>query len=346
MSEWLLEVPASHLEKSIAKKNPPFDGSFRSGASGARGSRDAGPGVKIKIYPIKISVKNQLEGPRFDPKVKAIPISEGGTFYNNAEVIGSYPAIDEDTGKVAENVRYAKVSDPENWLTIDSETAEIKLNKRPDRESPYLVNETYFAKVLCITEDMPSKTATGTIAIQVEDLNDHCPILTSNTYIICTRENTVILNANDEDAYPNGPPFKFEIIPEGTKGQWKVEHLNDTAAILRAQESVVPGIYMVELVVKDQQGHFCPEPQKMTVQICNCEDGVMCGNNQPIKGARLGSAGIGTLVQGPLLVLLLGPLLLISCHCRRAARDLPTTNTVKVKNRAEAQQEVEELTLE
>lgn len=65
-----------------------------------------------------------------------------------------------------------------------------------------------------------------------------------------------------------------------------------------------PGIYMVELVVKDQQGHFCPEPQKMTVQICSCEDGVICGNNQPIKGARLGSGGIGTLVQGPLLVLL------------------------------------------
>lgn len=95
------------LELAVKNYNPPFDGSFRSGASGARGSRDAGPGsrVKIKIYPIKISVKNQLEGPRFDPKVKAIPISEGGTFYNNAEVISSYPAIDEDTGKVAENVR-------------------------------------------------------------------------------------------------------------------------------------------------------------------------------------------------------------------------------------------------
>ncbi|XP_019207002.1 desmoglein-2-like [Oreochromis niloticus] len=209
------------LELAVKNKNPPFDGGFRSGASDARGSRDAGPGsgVKFKIYPIKISVKNQLEGPRFKPKVKAIPISEGGTFYNN-EVIGSYPAIDEDTRKVAENVRYAKVSDPENWLTIDPETAEIKLNKRPDRESPYLVNGTYFAKVICITEDMSSKTATGTIAIQVEDLNDHCPILTSNTYIICTRENTVILNANDEDAFPNGPPFDFEIIPEGTKGQW------------------------------------------------------------------------------------------------------------------------------
>lgn len=94
------------LELAVKNKNPPFDGGFRSGASGARRSRDAGPGsgVKFKIYPIKISVKNQLEGPRFVPKVKAIPISEGGTFYNN-KVISSYPAIDEDSGKIAENVR-------------------------------------------------------------------------------------------------------------------------------------------------------------------------------------------------------------------------------------------------
>ncbi len=48
--------------------------------------------------------------------------------------------------------RYAKGSDPDNWLTIDPETAEIKLNKMPDRESPFLVNGTYMAKVLCISD--------------------------------------------------------------------------------------------------------------------------------------------------------------------------------------------------
>lgn len=48
--------------------------------------------------------------------------------------------------------RYVKGFDPGNWLTIDPKTAEIKLNKMPDRESEYLVNGTYFAKVLCISE--------------------------------------------------------------------------------------------------------------------------------------------------------------------------------------------------
>lgn len=46
---------------------------------------------------------------------------------------------------------YAKAYDPDNWFTIDEETAEIKLNKVPDRESPFLVNGTYIAKILAIT---------------------------------------------------------------------------------------------------------------------------------------------------------------------------------------------------
>lgn len=47
---------------------------------------------------------------------------------------------------------YAKAFDPDNWLTIDEETAEIKLKKVPDRESKFLKNGTYVAKILCITK--------------------------------------------------------------------------------------------------------------------------------------------------------------------------------------------------
>ncbi len=47
---------------------------------------------------------------------------------------------------------YAKAFDPDNWFTIDEETAEIKINKVPDRESSFLVNGTYIAKILAITK--------------------------------------------------------------------------------------------------------------------------------------------------------------------------------------------------
>lgn len=73
---------------------------------------------------------------------------------------------------------------------------------------------------------MPSKTATGTIAIQVEDFNDHCPVLTSKVQTICTEKQAVLVTAVDEDVEPNGAPFTFNVVPETSTGKWVVEHLN------------------------------------------------------------------------------------------------------------------------
>ncbi|KAM7388788.1 hypothetical protein PAMP_024938 [Pampus punctatissimus] len=211
-------------------------------------------------------------------------------------------------------------------------------------------------------------TGTGTVTINVRDVNDNLPTLEKDEYEAIIVENTVgvevmrikaldldlkytanweavfvIMKGNeagyfsirtdpktnegivtlvkDEDAFPNGPPFHFDIVPEGTEGKWQVEHLNDTAAILRSQESIWPGVYEVEFLVKDGQGEACPNPQKVKVHVCTCENGVVCGklggNGKPSKGAELGPAGIGLLLLG-LLLLLLIPLLLLFCQCGSA----------------------------
>lgn len=140
-------------------------------------------------------------------------------------------------------------------MIIDEKTADIRLNKMPDRESKHLNNGTYIAKIVCITNgelvahmsavasqpthevhadlffrprlsDMPSKTATGTIAIQVEDFNDNCPTLTSTTMTRCHRDNFIYVTAKDEDNFPNSAPFDFTVIDEKGKGKWVVEPLN------------------------------------------------------------------------------------------------------------------------
>ncbi|XP_070689057.1 desmoglein-2.1-like [Pempheris klunzingeri] len=320
------DVKDLELGLNVRNKGLPYVSETHTGtgvAFGPSGAVNSGgsswqSGTTGKTYPIKIKVKNKPEGPAFDPKVKTIPISEGGDSTTIKDFIAYYPAIDGDTGKTAENVRYAKGSDPDNWLTIDPNTAGIKLNKMPDRESPFLVNGTYIAKVLCITNDMPAQTATGTIAIQVNDINDNCPTLTSSIETMCTTADSVIVSAKDEDKFPNGPPFNFIIIPEGTEGKWQVENLNATAAILRAQEFMWPGLYKVELEVTDYQKQSCSEPQKVEVQVCTCEEGAVCrkrgANGHPKKGAEFGPAGIGLLFLG-LLLLLLIPLLLLFCQC-------------------------------
>lgn len=75
-------------------------------------------------------------------------------------------------------------------------------------------------------KDIPAKTVTGTIAIQVQDSNDHCPVLTTDVQNICTTHDSVIVSAKDEDMSPNGPPFEFVILPKGTEGKWQVKRYN------------------------------------------------------------------------------------------------------------------------
>lgn len=127
------------------------------------------------------------------------------------------------------------------------------MKKIPDRESKYLKNGTYYAEIICITtgkfckcdsrtnnctehininvtffclSDGSSKTATGTIAIQVEDFNDHCPRLTSHTHTMCTDNSVIYVTAIDEDHFPNSAPFEFTVIEESTEGKWRVEHFS------------------------------------------------------------------------------------------------------------------------
>lgn len=78
---------------------------------------------------------------------------------------------------------------------------------------------------------MPPKTATGTIALKVHDSNDHCPTLTSTYQSICSVNNVVNVTAFDEDAYPNGEPYKFVLIEEETQGKWEMVPINGKAGL-------------------------------------------------------------------------------------------------------------------
>lgn len=71
-----------------------------------------------------------------------------------------------------------------------------------------------------------AKTATGTVAIQVEDYNDHCPILNSTVTRLCYGSSVVYVSATDGDTFPNAEPFNFILASKGTKEKWSVEHIN------------------------------------------------------------------------------------------------------------------------
>ncbi|NXL09675.1 DSG1A protein, partial [Mesembrinibis cayennensis] len=105
--------------------------------------------------PLTIEVKNLIEPPRFHPPSIVFSVSESK---RANYVVGTYTAIDEDTGAMASNVyfyftkyRYSIGRDPGAWFRINQNTGEITLNKVIDRESIYVVNGQYRAEVLAIT---------------------------------------------------------------------------------------------------------------------------------------------------------------------------------------------------
>uniref|UniRef100_A0A3Q1ALT4 Cadherin domain-containing protein n=1 Tax=Amphiprion ocellaris TaxID=80972 RepID=A0A3Q1ALT4_AMPOC len=245
--------------------------------------------IPDKSYPIKINVVNQKEGPRFQPTTKVVTISEDRTAISLYKVIANYAAIDSDTLKIATNVRYAKIRDDDNWLIIDEKTGDIKLNKFPDRESKFLINGTYYSKIVCITNESPSKTATGTIAIQVEDFNDDCPKLISTTPTMCLEDKVIYATAVDEDEFPNSVPFDFTVIQDKSEGKWTVEHLNETTAILRDHANLWPGIYKVAVEIKDQQGVSCDTVQMIDVTVCTCQENTRACVSRRKTTARFGA---------------------------------------------------------
>ncbi|KAJ8376837.1 hypothetical protein SKAU_G00074170 [Synaphobranchus kaupii] len=232
-----------------------------------------------------VKVNDLPDGPTFSPTVKPVPVSEDPKEIKIPSVIATYPALDGDTGELAENVRYAKGYDPDNWLSIDEKTAEISLIKMPDRESKHLVDGIYYAKILCLTQDMPPKTATGTIALNVQDSNDHCPHLSSTYRSLCAEEKTVYVSAIDEDGNLNGAPFEFLIVPEETTGEWDVEHV-------------------------------------LELDVCTCAEGGICGLREAQAATKkLAGLGVGVLLLG-FLALLAVPFLLMFCFCGKAASGL------------------------
>ncbi|TSK58113.1 Desmoglein-2 [Bagarius yarrelli] len=231
---------------------------------GTKPNKKPSPGGKS--YPIKINVNNLPEGPGFSPPVKELPVSEDPKEIKVPMVIGSFPALDIDTGEIAENVR---------------------------------------------------QTATGTIALKVQDSNDHCPILTSTYQSICSDNKVVNVTAFDEDNYPNAEPYKFVLLEEETRGKWEMVLVNETTVSFHAKEPLWQGFYELSLEIFDKQGLGCKDKQKLQLEVCTCEGSSTCDLNlaqQRDSSAKLGLSAISALITA-LVLLLLIPLLLLFCQC-------------------------------
>ncbi|KAF7246145.1 Desmoglein-4 [Varanus komodoensis] len=225
---------------------------------------------------ISVQVLNVPEGPSFSPSVIAVTASESLTSKDILTYeVAKFQAIDQDTGRVATNVRYMMGRDPAAWFQVNPTTGQITFKQVIDRESIYVVDGVYSAELLAITRDSPFMTATGTIVVTVQDVNDNCPIVTEEIRQVCVKNPSVIITAKDPDAHPYGPPFKFTIVAHSPENSWDIRIVNETSAALYST-NIKFVIHQVQVRVFDNSGRSCEKPLVVPLQACHCDQHGRC----------------------------------------------------------------------
>ncbi|XP_045383176.1 desmoglein-3 [Lemur catta] len=281
---------------------------------------------RVQSTPVTIQIVNVKEGITFRPASKTFTVQKGVSSKKLVNyVVGTYQAIDEDTGKAASYVRYVMGRNDGGFLMIDSKTAQIKFAKNLDRDSTFIVNKTITAEVLAIDETT-GKTSTGTVHVEVPNFNENCPTVTLEKQVVCSSLPFVVVSASaPNNAKYTGPyTISLEEQPGKLPVVWSITTLNGTSALLKAQQQVSPGVYRISLVITDSQNNWCETPESLTLEVCQCDNRDTCGTYNPNRNpgakygtpasGRLGPAAIGLLLLG-LLLLLLAPLLLLTCDC-------------------------------
>ncbi|XP_047382045.1 desmoglein-3 isoform X2 [Sciurus carolinensis] len=280
---------------------------------------------QVRSTPVTIQVVNVKEGISFRPASKTFTVQKGISSKKLIDyVLGTYQAIDEDTGKAASFVRYAMGRNDGGLLIIDPKTAQIKFVKNIDRDSSFIVNKTITAEVLAIDENT-GKTSTGTVHVEVPGFNENCAPVVLEKEEVCGPSPSVVVSAQNLKGNRYTGPYTFALEEKLQKlpAVWTITALNATSALVRAQEKVSPGVYTIPLVVMDNQNMQCETPESLTLTVCDCDNRGICGTSAPNKNpdikyrnqpSRLGPDAIGLLLLG-LLMLLLAPLLLLTCSC-------------------------------
>ncbi|XP_004684049.2 PREDICTED: desmoglein-3 [Condylura cristata] len=275
---------------------------------------------QVKSTPVTVQVINVKEGIIFHPGYKNFIVQKGISSSKLINyVLGSYQAIDEDTGKAASSVRYVMGRNDGGLLIIDPKTAQIKFIKNIDRDFTFIINKTITAEVLAIDE-ITGKTSTGTVYVEVPGFNENCPTVVFEEKAICSSSPSVVVSAKSEDRDKYTGPYTFSLEEQPLKvpAEWRITTLDATSALLTAQQQIVPGKYKIPLIVRDGKDQLCEMPEDLILEVCDCGASDVCEEPKSIYGERsrwsLGPGAIGLIFLG-LLMLLLAPLLLLTCDC-------------------------------
>uniref|UniRef100_A0A4W3J7X1 Cadherin-1 n=1 Tax=Callorhinchus milii TaxID=7868 RepID=A0A4W3J7X1_CALMI len=254
---------------------------------------------------VTITVKDVNEAPEFDPVEKKVkhpenlPVGATVTTYNARD-----PDVEQD-----QTIRYRMGSNPGNWLAIDSVTGVITVDNNLDRESDFVQNSIYTATILASDNGSPSATGTGTLLLELEDINDNGPVVDAPVYELCNKNpepmNVTII---DKDIPPNTYPYYVEAV-HGAEKNWTVEKVDgkENHLMIRLNKELEAGSYEVSLKVTDSGHPSISQVTGLAVKVCNCRSDGTCepGYRAAVIGYPVIFAILGSILALLLLVLLL-----------------------------------------
>uniref|UniRef100_A0A8C5ZA22 Desmocollin 3 n=1 Tax=Marmota marmota marmota TaxID=9994 RepID=A0A8C5ZA22_MARMA len=255
---------------------------------------------------VTVRVKDQDEGPECNPPAQYVRIKE-----NSAAglKVNGYKAYDPET-KNSNGLRYKKLHDPKEWISIDEISGLITVSKVLDREVMAPRNDVYNVTVLAIDQD--GRSCTGTLAVNIEDVNDNPPQLLQDYLVVCKPKMTYVdISAIDLDEPVHGAPFHFSLAntsPEVNR-IWTINKVNDTAARLSYRKNAELQKYIIPITVKDRAGQSAT--RNLRVDLCDCTHPSQCVSTSRSADVSLGKWAILAILLG--IALLFSVLLTLVC---------------------------------
>ncbi|XP_041446098.1 cadherin-15 isoform X2 [Xenopus laevis] len=270
---------------------------------------------------VNITVKNLNEPPVFLENPKVVRVKERLAAGSEITV---YTAVDPDN-KLTQKIRYSLVSDPANWLSLDENSGQLRARYLLDRKSPFLQRGWYTALIAATDNAVPPLSSTGTLSVEVQEVNDQAPVLLSHSGDLCKNSQQgngmLLLSATDEDLPPQAHPFHFQLDPSFTEltSNWSLSPVNDTHALLQLMADVQDGVYTLPLWVSDSGNPPLAQVQFLNVSVCLCDAlGTCKGNAVALFGSGTGiSLTALIIIMSSIALLLVLVLLLLLFRCSR-----------------------------
>uniref|UniRef100_A0A663DUF0 Cadherin 15 n=1 Tax=Aquila chrysaetos chrysaetos TaxID=223781 RepID=A0A663DUF0_AQUCH len=277
-------------------------------------------------------------------RVRVRDVNEAPIFRENPRRV----SVDPDTRQL-QTLTYALLYDPADWLQLDPHVGTVRTKRELLHPSAFLQGGWYIALVLARDDAEPPLSATGTLSIEILEVNDHAPLLQPPAGVVCGRPGrggTLLLGATDDDRPPPRCPLPLPAQPPAPPAHPQLEHHPAsmvragwggevggllhrgaprsppahgppavTHAVLAVLVELPEGPYSLPLLLRDSGTPPQERQQLLNVSVCHCGRDGTCEDG--VLAAATAGAGI---TLGALMIILGSSILLLVLAGLGAAR--------------------------